>query len=224
MNITLEIKLEIRPEITPQVMSMGIKDIMDSFKKNPVDKLNTRDLQEEEIRLKNRMERIRKDINKIEKDKKQKFQEGVGADMMKKKMLAQEIKQLDTEARLKLKNFTTINKQYMFVSNLTVVKKYEQDLKKNKIWDKIGEIGSDNFESALINTSLVGKDFDEVLNDLNRVFEMDITDFEAGEDEAESQLLDAWSSVETGAMDVDEVEQTISLEKNLEKEREENEF
>ena len=66
---------------------MGIKDIMDSFKKNPVDKLNTRDLQEEEIRLKNRMERIRKDINKIEKDKKQKFQEGVGADLMKKKML-----------------------------------------------------------------------------------------------------------------------------------------
>ena len=205
-------------------MSMGIKDIMDSFKKNPVDKLNTRDLQEEEIRLKNRMERIRKDINKIEKDKKQKFQEGVGADMMKKKMLAQEIKQLDTEARLKLKNFTTINKQYMFVSNLTVVKKYEQDLKKNKIWDKIGEIGSENFESALINTSLVGKDFDEVLNDLNRVFEMDITDFEAGEDEAESQLLDAWSSVESGAMDVDEVEQTISLEKSLEKEREETEF
>ncbi|MFY1110568.1 MAG: hypothetical protein AB3K77_02650 [Methanosarcinaceae archaeon] len=205
-------------------MSMGIKDIMDSFKKNPVDKLNTRDLQEEEIRLKNRMERIRKDINKIEKDKKQKFQEGVGADMMKKKMLAQEIKQLDTEARLKLKNFTTINKQYMFVSNLTVVKKYEQDLKKNKIWDKIGEIGSENFESALINTSLVGKDFDEVLNDLNRVFEMDITEFEAGEDEAESQLLDAWSSVETGAMDVDEVEQTISLEKSLEKEREETEF
>ncbi len=205
-------------------MSMGIKDIMDSFKKNPVDKLNTRDLQEEEIRLKNRMERIRKDINKIEKDKKQKFQEGVGADMMKKKMLAQEIKQLDTEARLKLKNFTTINKQYMFISNLTVVKKYEQDLKKNKIWDKIGEIGSENFESALINTSLVGKDFDEVLNDLNRVFEMDITDFEAGEDEAESQLLDAWSSVESGAMDVEEVEQTISLEKSLEKEREETEF
>jgi hypothetical protein len=205
-------------------MSMGIKDIMDTFKKNPVDKLNTRDLQEEEIRLKNRMERIRKDINKIEKDKKQKFQEGVGADMMKKKMLAQEIKQLDTEARLKLKNFTTINKQYMFVSNLTVVKKYEQDLKKNKIWDKIGEIGSDNFESALINTSLVGKDFDEVLNDLNRVFEMDITDFEAGEDEAESQLLDAWSSVESGAMDVEEVEQTISLEKSLEKDREETEF
>ncbi len=205
-------------------MSMGIKDIMDSFKKNPVDKLNTRDLQEEEIRLKNRMERIRKDINKIEKDKKQKFQEGVGADLMKKKMLAQEIKQLDTEARLKLKNFTTINKQYMFVSNLIVVKKYEQDLKKNKIWDKIGEIGSENFESALINTSLVGKDFDEVLNDLNRVFEMDITDFEAGEDEAESQLLDAWSSVETGAMDVDEVEETISLEKSLEKGREETEF
>ncbi|TFH03327.1 MAG: chromosome assembly protein [Methanosarcina sp.] len=203
---------------------MALKDLMDSFKKNPVDKLNPRDLQEEEIRLKNRMERLRKDINKIEKDKKQKFQEGVGADMMKKKMLAQEIKQLDTEARLKLKNFTTINKQYMFVSNLIVVKKYEQDLKKNKIWDKIGNIGSENFETALIKTSLSGKEFEEVLNDLNRVFEMDITDFEAGEDEAETQLLDAWSSVESGAMDVDEVEQTLSLEKSLEKERGEKEF
>lgn len=136
-------------------------------------------------------------------------------------MLAQEIKQLDTEARLKLKNFSTINKQHMFVSNLIVVKKYEQDLKKNKIWDKIGNIGSENFESALIKTNLSGKEFEEVLNDLNRVFEMDITEFEAGEDEAENQLLDAWSSVESGAIDVDEVEQTLSLEKSLEKEREE---
>lgn len=203
---------------------MALKDLIDSFKKNPVDKLNPRDLQEEEIRLKNRMERLRKDINKIEKDKKQKFQEGVGSDMMKKKMLAQEIKQLDTEARLKLKNFTTINKQYMFVSNLIVVKKYEQDLKKNKIWDKIGNIGSENFENALIKTSLSGKEFEEVLNDLNRVFEMDITDFESGEDEAETQLLDAWSSVESGAIDVDEVEQTLSIEKSLEKEREEKEL
>ncbi|HHV23749.1 MAG: hypothetical protein PHG79_07355 [Methanosarcina sp.] len=200
---------------------MALKDLMYSFKKNPVDKLNPRDLQEEEIRLKNRMERLRKDINKIEKDKKQKFQEGVGADMIKKKMLAQEIKQLDTEARLKLKNFSTINKQHMFVSNLIVVKKYEQDLKKNKIWDKIGNIGSENFESALIKTNLSGKEFEEVLNDLNRIFEMDITEFEAGEDEAENQLLDAWSSVESGAIDVDEVEQTFSLEKSLEKEREE---
>ncbi|MDD3043321.1 MAG: hypothetical protein PHW56_10355 [Methanosarcinaceae archaeon] len=204
---------------------MGIRDTikssMDAFKKNPVDKLDTRDLQEEEIRLKNRMERIRKDINKIEKDKKQKFQDGVGSDLMKKKMLAQEIKQLDTEARLKLKNFTTLNKQYMFVSNLLVVKKYEEDLKKNKVWDRISEIGSENFESALIRTSLTGKDFEGVLTDLNRVFEMDITEFEAGEDEDEAQLLNAWSSVETGAMDVEEVEQTISLEKSLEKGMEE---
>ncbi len=203
---------------------MALKDIMGSFKKNPVDKLNTRDLQEEEVRLKNRMERLRKDINKIEKDKKQKFQDGVGADMMKKKMLAQEMKQLDTEARLKLKNFTTINKQYTFVSNLIVVKKYEQDLKKNKIWDKISNIGSENFEGALIHTSLVGKGFEDVLNDLNRVFEMDIADFEAVEDEAETQLLDAWSSVESGAMDVDEVEQTLSLERTLEKDKKDREL
>ena len=41
---------------------------------------------EEEIRLKNQIERIRKDINRLEVDKKKKFQEGIGSDLIKKKM------------------------------------------------------------------------------------------------------------------------------------------
>lgn len=202
---------------------MALRDLFDSFKKNPVDKLNTRDLQLEEIRLKNRMERLRKEINKVEKDKKQKFQDGLGADIMKKKMLAQELKQLDMVERLNLKNFKIINKQHMFVSNLIVVKKYENDLKKNKIWDKISNIGSENLEIALSNTSLVGKEFEDVLNDLNIVFEGDIAESEKEEDEAVTQVLDLWSSVESGEKDVDEVVHTFSLERSLEKDKREKE-
>ncbi|MEG3057269.1 MAG: hypothetical protein RQM90_15185 [Methanoculleus sp.] len=72
----------------------------DVFRKNPVDKIKVRELQGEEIRLKNQIERARKEINKLEKEKKVRFQEGVGADLLKKKMLAQEIKQLDMEVKL----------------------------------------------------------------------------------------------------------------------------
>ena len=60
---------------------------LDTFRKNPVDKLKVRDLQEEEIRLKTQIERARKEINKLEKEKKNRFHEGVGADLLKKKML-----------------------------------------------------------------------------------------------------------------------------------------
>lgn len=200
---------------------MALKDLI---KKNPIEKLSSRDLRDEESRLKFRMELLRKDINTIEKGKKQKFQEGIGADMMKKKMLAQEISQLDMEARLKFKNFKTINKQYTFISNLIVVKNYEQDLKKNKIWDKINSIGPEKFRVALDSTNLEGKDFDEVLNDLNMAFEIKIMGSEAEEDEAENGIMTDWLRVESGEMEVDEVEQTLSLEKSLEKEKKEKEL
>lgn len=183
---------------------MALKNIIDSFKKNPIGRMNIRDLQEEEDRLKLRMLELRGDINRSERDKKQKFMDGVGEDIMKKSILAHEIKQLDTEARLYLKNFTAVNKQYMFVSNLIVVKKYEQELKKNKLWEKISNSEPNNLESMLLKTNLDGKGFEDVLKDLNTAFE--ITDFEAEEDEDEAQIMDAWESVELGSMDIDEAE------------------
>jgi hypothetical protein len=190
--------------------------ILDRLKKNPVDKMKLSELREEEMRLRNQAERLRKDINRLEKEKKGKFEEGIGTDLIKKKMLAQEIKQLDMEAKLKLKNFMTLHKQYMLVSNLVVIKKYEQELKKTKLWEKLTKVSPDQLETALIKVNLSGKEFEEVMDNLNRVFEMEIAEFEADEDEVERQLLEAWSSVEAGTMDVENVEKMLSVEKSLE--------
>jgi hypothetical protein len=194
----------------------GCMRILDRLKKNPVDKMKLSELREEEMRLRNQAERLRKDINRLEKEKKGKFEEGIGTDLIKKKMLAQEIKQLDMEAKLKLKNFMTLHKQYMLVSNLVVIKKYEQELKKTKLWEKLTKVSPDQLETALIKVNLSGKEFEEVMDNLNRVFEMEIAEFEADEDEVERQLLEAWSSVEAGTMDVENVEKMLSVEKSLE--------
>ena len=59
----------------------------------------------EEIKLKNHISRLDKEITRLEKDKKIKFQEGINAEFIKKKMLAQQIKQIDMEEKLKFKNF-----------------------------------------------------------------------------------------------------------------------
>jgi len=192
--------------------------ILDFIRGNSVDRLDTRELKEEEMRLQNHIELARKDIQKIEKQKKDLFKQGVGADMIKKKMLAQQLKHLDMQAQLKIKQFMTMHKQFMFVSNLVIVKQYEKELKQNKIWSKITNIEPSKFENALINVNLKGKSFEEVLNNLNNVFEMSLTDsdLEQSTDDTEKQLLDAWSGVETGAIDVEAAQKLISMEKQLE--------
>jgi len=194
---------------------MGLIDFITG---NSVDRLNVRELKEEEMRLQNHIELARKDILKLEKQKKDLFKQGVGADLIKKKMLAQQIKHLDMQAQMKIKQFMTMHKQYMFVSNLVVVKKYEKELKQNKIWSKITSIEPSKFESALINVNLKGKSFEEVLNNLNNVFEMSLSEssLEASTDETEKQLLEAWSGVETGAINVDEAQKLVSVEKQME--------
>ena len=194
--------------------------IFDRFRKNPIEKLSLRELQEEEIRLRNRLERTKKEIERIEKKRKQLFQEGIGADVLKKKMLAQEIKSLDMEQKLRLRDFTTAQKQYTFVKNLIVVKKYEKELRKIGLWDRLSKVEPEQLESVLVKVSLDGREFDEMVENLNRVFEMDIAEFEGTEDQTERELMEAWARVETGEADVEEVTEKIASPK-LEKDAEE---
>ena len=194
--------------------------ILDRFRKNPIEKLSLRELQEEEIRLRNRLERAKKEINNIERKKKQLFQEGVGADMLKKKMLAQEIKSLDLEEKLKLKDFTTAQRQYTLVKNLIIVKRYEKELRKVGIWEKLTKVEPEQLESVLVKVNLDVKEFDEMVNNLNRVFEMEIAEFEATEDQTERELMEAWAKVEAGEADAEEALEKAK-EKELSKELEE---
>ncbi len=192
--------------------------ILDFLRGNSVERLNIRELKEEEMRLQNHVELARKEIMKIEKQKKDTFKQGVGADLIQKKILAQKLKQLDMQAQLKFKGFMTMNKEYMFISNLVVIKQYEKELKQSPIWSKITNIDPSNFETNLISVNLKGKSFDDVLNNLNSVFEGSLTDFslEQSTDDTEKQLLDAWSGVETGAIDVESAQKLVSMEKQLE--------
>ncbi|HJJ51320.1 MULTISPECIES: hypothetical protein [Methanocorpusculum] len=200
-------------------------ELKNLFKKsNAIDKLRITELQEEELRLKSRINRLRKEIDTIEKDKKCLFNEGIGADLIKKKMIAQELKQLDMSGKLKIKNFLTLHKQYMFVSNLIIIKKYQRDLETTQVWNKIQSLSPENFESALIKVNLSGKGFENILDDLNRIFALDITDSDSDVDEAEKQMFDIWNSVEAGSLNISEAESMLSIEKDIEKSLEKSEF
>jgi hypothetical protein len=194
--------------------------LLDKIKGNPIEKMKTKDIMEEEIRLKNQIERIRKDINRIENEKKKKFQEGIGSDLIKKKMLTQEIKQLDMEGKLKMKNFTGLHKQYTFITNLITIKKSEKQLRNTPIWEKLSKVQPEQLEAVLIKMNLEGKTYDEMVDGLNRVFEMEIAEFEQLEDDSEKKMMDMWNMVESGKMDVEEVERELSVEKKKKEEDE----
>jgi hypothetical protein len=187
------------------------------FHRNRIEMLTITELQEEEIILKSRINRLRKEIDRIEREKKLKFAEGVGGDLIKKKMLAQDLKQLDMTAKLKIRNFLALHKQYMFISNLVIIKKYQRDLQKTHIWEKIQTISPETIESALIRVNLSGKSFETVVDDLNQVFALDLSDSDQDLDEAEKQMFEVWSSVETGSLGLDEAKDLFSIEKDIEK-------
>ncbi len=187
------------------------------FHRNRLEMLTITELQEEEIKLKSRINRLRKEIDRIEREKKLKFSEGVGGDLIKKKMLAQELKQLDMTAKLKVRNFLALHKQYMFISNLVIIKKYQRDLQKTHIWEKIQAISPEAVESALIRVNLSGKGFESVVDDLNQVFALDLSDSDQDLDEAEKQMFEVWTSVETGSLGLDEAKDLFSIEKDIEK-------
>jgi hypothetical protein len=190
---------------------------LDTIIGTPVSRLNLRDLRAEEMRLENHIALVEKGMAKVEKQKKDLFKQGVGADLIKKNMLIQKMKRLDMGAQLQYKGFATMSKQLMFISNLVIIKQYEKELKQSPIWAKITNIDPSNFESSLINVNLKGKSFDEVLNNLNSVFEMSLTDssLEQSTDETSKQILDTWNSVETGAINVEDAKNVVSMEKQL---------
>jgi len=191
--------------------------ILDAFKKNPLEKLSLRELQEEEMRLRNRLERLKKDVNEIEKKKKKLFEDGIGAEFLKKKMLAQEIKSLDLEQKLKMRDFMTAQNQHTFIKNLIIVKKYQKELETQGIWKNLTSMGPEDLEKALICISLDGKEFDRILDDLNRVFEMRMVEENLSEDPAEKELMEAWAKIESGEKSSEELYEEVK-EKFEEKE------
>lgn len=185
---------------------------------NSIDSVDLRELLEEQMRLKNQLAILNKEMTKFEKQKKDLFKQGVGADLFQKKMKIMEIKQLEMQVKLKFKNFNVMSKQFMFISNFVVLKQFEKQLKASPIWAKLKNIEPALFERMLISTDLNGKSFEGVLDNLNGVFELSTSDaaLDQSVDESEKQMLDAWSAVETGSINVDDASKIVSTENLME--------
>ena len=196
---------------------MSIKDQIKKMGngKNKIENISVRELQGEQLRIKDRTDKMRKEIAKIETEKNKKFQEGIGADKFVKKMLATDIKGLETEAKLNAKSFIMAQKQYQFTTNFLTVKKFEKELKNTPVWDKITSADPEELEKVMLNVQLDGMEYDGILNNLNDVFERDISNFDGFEDDSTESLMDMWEQVEGGTLDVETVNKELSVENSM---------
>lgn len=183
--------------------------------KNNIDTITVRELQGEQLLLKDRTETMRKEIMKIEEEKKKKFMEGIGADNFVKRMLASDIKGLETEAKLKSKSFLMAQKQYQFTTNFLTIKKFEKQLKNTPVWDKITSADTEELEKVMLNVQLDNMEYDDLLNNLNNVFERDIASFDGFEDASTESIVDMMKQVEGGSLDVETVNKELSVEKSM---------
>jgi hypothetical protein len=193
--------------------------LKETIQKNPIEKLTIRDLEGENIRLKSKLDRVKKEVKTLDKKKKQLFKNGIGSDALAKKILAQEIKSVEMGMKLKYKSFQTYQKQFTFANNLLIVKKYEKELKNIGMWSKINNIQPEVLEMKLSDIILDGKEFDNTVEGLNNVFELRIDEFEDEVDGADKKLFDAWRQVEDGSVDADEIASNLNLEEDDEAER-----
>ena len=198
--------------------------LMGKFQKNPIEKLTIRDLEGEKIRLKSKLDRIKNEIKSLDRKKKLLFKEGIGADKLTKKMLAQDIKSVEMEMKLKYKSFLTYQKQFNFANNLLVVKKYEKELKNIGMWNKISNIQPELLETKLSNIVLDGKEFDQTIESLNNVFEMRLDEFDEEMDSTEKKLLEAWGQVESGEIEGEDIVDKLNLTNDEEEEEDEELF
>ena len=194
-----------------------VKGLFERFRGNPLESLSIRELQEEELRLTNKLNKERAEIEKLEEAKKKKFQEGIGASALKKRVLAQEIQALDLEAKLRLQSFTKTQNMLKITRNLLVVKKLEKDLREQGIWKKLTSMPREKLEEWLLKVRLDGREYNEILEELNRAFEMEVVEVEEGIGTEEKKLLELWEKVEQGTLEPEKVEEELSVERELEK-------
>ena len=101
--------------------------------RNKIDTLKIDDLRKEESRLDYDITILYREINAISDQKKAIFNDGIGADMLKKEMLALKLKELEMSGKMKLKEYKNRISEKTFVSNLITIKKFQDQLKDRPI-------------------------------------------------------------------------------------------
>lgn len=191
--------------------------IVDKLIGTPFERLDSRTLELEKIRLKTRRDNSIKAISKLEKEKSKLFNTAVGASPLMIKVHAHEIKRLSLEVEQQYNFFMRNTKMSVAITNLILLKKYEKELRQSKLWTKLVHMDSEALIDIMGKINLSGKNFEGIVDLVNDTLESGLDEYKTSEeDDSVQQIVDAITSVQKGVLPIEEAQKAISFDKTLE--------
>ena len=188
--------------------------------KSWIEKVRVEDLEKEMLKLDNQIAVLGKEIERLEKRKKELFQQGIGKSDVEKLLLAEKIKDLDAEIKMKLREYNKLMKQRRALSNLIRLKRWEAKLKEKGIWENIKSIEPERLMQMLTEVQFTEEQFDRNIDKINEILGREAAAVEI--DDSTKEILELWEKVEKSELTPEAVEEelTVRLEEKREKEEE----
>lgn len=109
--------------------------IPNPFRRKPwIETVSKEELQRELVRVESHMQVLSREIQRLEEEKKKLFREGIGKSTIEKMLLAEKIRDLDAEVKVKLREYNRLLKHRRALANLIRLKEWEGRLKERGVW------------------------------------------------------------------------------------------
>ncbi len=183
-----------------------------------IESVSVEELEKEIIRLDNELALLGREIERLEARKKELFQEGIGKSDVEKMLLAEKIKDIDAEVKMKYREYQKLMKQRRAISNLIRLKKWESKLKEKGVWEKIRSVEPEKLMGILTEVQFAEDQFERNLDKINEILEREAATSLV--DESTRELLELWERVEKSELAPEDVEKKLSVKLEGKRERE----
>lgn len=193
-------------------------------RKDWLETVKPEELEKERLRIDNQIQLLSREIQRLEKAKKDLFKQGIGKSEVEKLLLAEKIKDIDAEVKMKLKEYNSLMKQRRALSNLIRLKKWENRLKEKGIWERIKSVEPERLIKALTEVEFQEDMFEKNVDKINEILGAQFARVEI--DEATKEIMQMWEKVEKAELSPEAVEEelTVKLREKGEEEEEEKEY
>jgi len=189
--------------------------------KNWLEVVKIEELEKERLKIDNQIQLVSREIRRLERQKKELFRQGIGKSEVEKMLLAEKIKDLDAEIKMKIKEYNTLMKQRRALSNLIRLKKWEARLREKGIWEKIKSIESEKLIKMLTEVEFQEEVFEKNIDKINEILGTQYASVEV--DDTTREIMEMWEKVEKAELSPEAVEEKLEVKIAEKKEEEEEE-
>jgi hypothetical protein len=183
--------------------------------KNALDNFSPQELREMQIQLDRKSGNLKKEIETIEGDIASLFEKARSAKTKSEEItLAHRIKTLQERQGMKLKAQAELEKELRAISNISILKEHEEDLKVAGVWGKLKKMDPEKLDRDLRGKVLDAQDHNTLVNDVIKLTGESMaagTEF----DEDIGDILKTVHSVKKGELDPEVATKKVSKEMDL---------